>query len=194
MDNEKEISFGAFDSELMRQEIFIPEGFTATIDGNRIILKKIESEDERIKEAIIATIHLYYGEPLEDEAKEMIAWLEKQGNATIKWNKNTKDNKPQFNHSVLMLTKSGISEGEWRGGNQWLQYRWSGIVRDSDVTGWMELSVLEKQGEQKPAWSNKEKQMLDDIIEATERSNIFMEDYQRELVDWLKSLEQRIGG
>jgi hypothetical protein len=38
-----------------------------------------ESEDERIKEAIIATIHLYYGEPLEDEAKEMLAWLEKQG-------------------------------------------------------------------------------------------------------------------
>lgn len=39
-----------------------------------------ESEDEKIRNAIIATIHLYYGEPLEDEAKEMIAWLEKQGN------------------------------------------------------------------------------------------------------------------
>ena len=38
-----------------------------------------ENEDERIREEIIATIHLYYGEPLEDEAKEMIAWLEKQG-------------------------------------------------------------------------------------------------------------------
>ena len=37
-----------------------------------------ESEDERIRENIIATIHLYYGEPLEDEAKEMIDWLEKQ--------------------------------------------------------------------------------------------------------------------
>ena len=37
-----------------------------------------ESEDERIRKAIVATIHLYYGEPLEDEAKEMIAWLEKQ--------------------------------------------------------------------------------------------------------------------
>jgi hypothetical protein len=38
-----------------------------------------ESEDERIRGKIIATIHLYYGEPLEDEAKEMIAWLEKHG-------------------------------------------------------------------------------------------------------------------
>lgn len=38
-----------------------------------------ESEDESVRKEIIATIHLYYGEPLEDEAKEMIAWLEKQG-------------------------------------------------------------------------------------------------------------------
>jgi len=38
-----------------------------------------ESKGEKIRKKIIATIHLYYGEPLEDEAKEMIAWLEKQG-------------------------------------------------------------------------------------------------------------------
>lgn len=38
-----------------------------------------ESEDEKIRGKVIAIIHLYYGEPLEDEAKEMIAWLEKQG-------------------------------------------------------------------------------------------------------------------
>lgn len=43
-----------------------------------------ESDDERIRGNIIATIHLYYGEPLEDEAKEMIAWLEKQGEQKIK--------------------------------------------------------------------------------------------------------------
>jgi flavodoxin len=38
-----------------------------------------ESDEDRIKKKIIATIHLYYGEPLEEEAKEMLAWLEKQG-------------------------------------------------------------------------------------------------------------------
>lgn len=43
-----------------------------------------ENDDERIRGNIIATIHLYYGEPLEDEAKEMIAWLEKQGEQKIK--------------------------------------------------------------------------------------------------------------
>ena len=31
-----------------------------------------ESENERIMGNIIDTIHLYYGEPLEDEAKEMV--------------------------------------------------------------------------------------------------------------------------
>lgn len=46
--------------------------------------KYAESDDERIRGNIIATIHLYYGEPLEDEAKEMIAWLEKQGEQKIK--------------------------------------------------------------------------------------------------------------
>ena len=56
----------------------------AQTDSTKAVLEEIfpelkESEDERIKEAIIATIHLYYGEPLEDEAKEMLAWLEKQG-------------------------------------------------------------------------------------------------------------------
>ena len=46
---------------------------------NEIFPELAESEDERIRKAIIATIHLYYGEPLEDEAKDMIAWLEKLG-------------------------------------------------------------------------------------------------------------------
>ena len=36
-------------------------------------------KDEKIRNRIIATIHLYYGEPLEDEAKEMVNWLEKHG-------------------------------------------------------------------------------------------------------------------
>lgn len=53
------------------------ERYCCVIDN--IVPELKESDDERMKEAIIATIHLYYGEPLEDEAKEMIAWLENQG-------------------------------------------------------------------------------------------------------------------
>ena len=54
------------------------------MSGCNVILETVfpellESEDEKIRKKVIATIHLYYGEPLEDEAKEMVAWLEKQG-------------------------------------------------------------------------------------------------------------------
>ena len=57
--------FSSDPAEIKRMEEIFPE------------LK--ESEDEKIRKGIIAIIHLYYGEPLEDEAKEMISWLEKQG-------------------------------------------------------------------------------------------------------------------
>lgn len=60
-------------------------GGVAKVDDIQHIFPELkESEDERISGNIIATIHLYYGEPLEDEAKEMIAWLEKQGEQKIK--------------------------------------------------------------------------------------------------------------
>lgn len=39
----------------------------------------MKSKDDIMREKIITTIHLYYGKPLEDEAKEMIAWLKEQG-------------------------------------------------------------------------------------------------------------------
>lgn len=78
MDNEKEISFGAFDSELMHQEIFIPEGFTATIDGNKIILKKIEGEDEKVRKALIR-FHKSTMDIDGIKGYEIVAWLEKQG-------------------------------------------------------------------------------------------------------------------
>lgn len=37
-----------FDSNLMRQEINIPEGFKAEISGNKIVFEKIEPEQNRI--------------------------------------------------------------------------------------------------------------------------------------------------
>ena len=75
--------------------------------------------------------------------------LEKHGNYSIKWQKNTLNNKPAINHSVLMKTIQGIAEGEWQG-EHWFQYRWSWTLKDSDVLSWMELSDLDEQGEQKP--------------------------------------------
>lgn len=55
MDNKKEqeIPFGAFDSELMHQEINIPEGFEATIEGNKIILTRTESKVDEIRKELL---------------------------------------------------------------------------------------------------------------------------------------------
>lgn len=70
-------------AESIYNETAIPSATTKGI-CTYIFPELKESEDERIRGNIIATIHLYYGEPLEDEAKEMIAWLEKQCEQKIK--------------------------------------------------------------------------------------------------------------
>ena len=82
--NCKETPFGAFDSELMYQEIYIPEGFEATIEGNKIILKKTESEDERIRKRILLSLQKDIMATKNSgcdtkDLEECIAWLEKQG-------------------------------------------------------------------------------------------------------------------
>lgn len=48
-----------------------------------------------------------------------------------------------------MLTTHGVAEGEWDG-NEWIQYRWSCKLKDSDVLYWIhlkDLTQLEKEGE-----------------------------------------------
>ncbi len=76
--------------------------------------------------------------------------LEKQGSSSVKWQKNTPDNKPPLNHSVLMKTTHGVAEGYYVG-SLWFQFRWSSNIKDSDVLAWMELSDLDEQSEQKNA-------------------------------------------
>lgn len=81
-----EIPFGAKDSELGGWEYNIPEGYTASIENDKIIVKKQESEDERIRKAILMGLidcrdapdlgwSDFGGIPIDD----CIAWLEKQG-------------------------------------------------------------------------------------------------------------------
>lgn len=115
MDYEKEMPFGAFDSELMRQEISIPKGFTATIKGDKIILTKTESEDERIRKTLIrfhkSTIDI-------DGIKgcDIIAWLEKQGEQKPADKVETKfkvwDSIKTTNEETLTITKID-DKGYW---------------------------------------------------------------------------------
>ena len=105
-----------------------------------------ESEDEKIRKEMIT-----YLSTVDDKElipyESWIDWLEKQGEPSVRWNENTDGNKPQKNHSVLIKTTHGIAEGEWKGDDSWIQYRWSSSIKDSDVLFWIELSDLEKQRE-----------------------------------------------
>lgn len=65
------------------------------------------------------------------------------------WRLNKENNKPVIKHSVLMLTRHGVAEGEYDG-SEWVQYRWSCKVNDSDVLYWIhleDLTQLEKEGD-----------------------------------------------
>ena len=106
-----------------------------------------ETDDERIRKSLIHFVKIKGEEfgfiDANTSVEETLAWLEKQGDSPIKWNKNTEGNKPQVNHSVLMKTTYGIAEGEWDG-ERWLQYRWSSRMKDNDILSWIELSDLRK--------------------------------------------------
>ena len=83
-----EISFGAKDSELKGWEYTIPEGMEAEIKNGKIIVREKESEDERIRKALITK----FTKEINDGAKyeihnvsveRILAWLEKQGEQKV---------------------------------------------------------------------------------------------------------------
>ena len=102
----KEISLGAFDSELMHQEISIPDGFEAVIEGDKIILKKIGSEDERIRDEIIDFLKLPHPQFVgKRDHEKWISWLEKRDNQ--KETLCDKCKKAQPSHSCQDITALG---------------------------------------------------------------------------------------
>ena len=141
-----------------------------------------KSEDVVIKEKIIATIHLYYGEPLEDEAKEMIAWLEKQGE--------------QKSTAEEVLIKAGLKP--YKDGDQWcillgdnIQEGICGFGDTIDDALYAFLNDLIKSlKEQKPAWSEEDEDIKDSIIHQLKmlRGDRNVTEGNKKEIEWLKSL------
>lgn len=130
-------------------------------------------------------------EGLTEDEKYQQGWhdaLEKQGSSSVKWQKNTPDNKPAINHSVLMKTVDGIAEGEWDG-KYWHQYRWSTHIYDSNVLYWIELHDLDEQGEQKQKWSEEDENRFQNIIACIE--DCYNEKDAQDLIRWFKSLRHQ---
>ena len=162
----------AYDEVLERAKELLEVGLKDTRD-KRVILsffpELAKSEDERIREKVIATIHLYYGEPLEDEAKEMIYWLEKQGeqkhdNMDNKFIR-MRENKPK-----------DISEFLDRHTTVEQEFLWEHIAK---------IRELDKE-EQKPAWSEEDERDFD-IVRGIIYNSCNAEDASR-LIEWLLSL------
>lgn len=170
-----------------------------------------ESDDEKIRKAIIEFFELQDDNTTYSfvPKKKILAWLEKQCDSPIKWNKNTEGNKPQVNHSVLMQTAHGIAEGEWKG-EQWYQYRWSSIIKDSDVLSWIELREIAfnmidslnpqsklkpseelKKIEQKTIWNEDDEKKIRDVIRLIEQGAT-VQSIRDHYTNWLKSLKDRI--
>ena len=61
------------------KEIKIPEGYEARIEGNKVILERKESEDERIRKSIVETIKQCPDTFLNPKNRDrMLAYLERQ--------------------------------------------------------------------------------------------------------------------
>ena len=174
MGNEKkiEIPFGAFDSELIHQEINIPNGFNAVIEGNKIILTRAESEDEKIRESLLEYLHTLPNHYSHDGvcAPEWIAWLEKQGEQRPIWH--NEDEEPKRGSLILLIMQSGTPivakiiepNHTFNHGERWayiddLLEKQAEVESDNDDIEAEEKGIRKafdkirdkKQGEQKPA-------------------------------------------
>lgn len=134
-----------------------------------------ESEDERIRGNIIATIHLYYGEPLEDEAKEMIAWLEKQGKQNLLY---VNDNAKEMFIKALERVEEQNNKG----------YK----LTDCDKKSWWEdfKAYTSCIIEQKPAAWSKEDEKQARQIERIVHDGCTQK-LQKQIADWFESLKER---
>lgn len=73
----------AFDDELIYQEVDIPEGCEATIKNKKVIIRKKETESERIRRALISLLKSDSGRDTTDiygiNIDTMISWVRSQG-------------------------------------------------------------------------------------------------------------------
>ena len=77
-ENDVTIPFGVADSELSGFEYTIPEGYEAEIKDGKVIVRKAESEDERIRKELIEFVKSTNKYGTNPKCESWIAWLEKQ--------------------------------------------------------------------------------------------------------------------
>lgn len=148
-----------------------------------------ESEDEKIRKDLIQWIDEFPDTIWRGHyKKDILAWIEKQDifskkdvdDAYLKGVADTKNEMEKQYEANYQIRKDIATfifnyRGDIKDRSKWMNYL--GI----------KVSFVEKQDEQKPAWSEEDEKMVKDIIAAIDAL------YYHGMVKWLKSLKERIG-
>lgn len=123
-----------------------------------------ESEDERIRKEFIAFIKKRDRSGCDYDYDKWLAWLEKQG-----------EQKP-------VISNDAIREGIAHFG-----------ITQYQIDNWLKKYVdVEKQGEQKSAWSEEDEVELGEIIDFFENGTVKLQHDLSLYASWLKSLKDRV--
>ena len=165
-----------------------------------------ESEDERIRKGLINYfnhhkngINIFYG----IKGDDILAWLEKQGKSSDQIHYWTEEEiEPIISDYLrgaehyggmiarLRCLKPKSLEKQAQKSAIEMKSAEESLGIDSDTYNEIVDECI--YGEQKPAWSEEDKLVVEDIEEAV--INYWHGQSQEDLLDWLKSLKQRIGG
>lgn len=178
--NDIEIPFGAKDSELQEATYFIPKGFYAEIDNDRVVIKKGNKEDESwFKEIELMCLNFSNDT---DYREEFFTWLKSikdrvgcEVNCTTakEW---SEEDKHRVKDTIYFLDTA--------------KKHYASTVELDACIDW--LKSLEDRVQPKQEWSAEDNSVLKDIKVAV--ASYWDEDTENIILDWLKSLKQRIGG
>lgn len=201
-----------FDEALERAKNFIENGD----ERERTIAESIfaglmeESEGEEIRKALIKYYSFDGGSHALDNItpKQIIAWLEKQGEKTFdKIVEKARTEKQR----VLLTETDGSANIDWdcrslddvkillKCGLEFIRtIEANKQILTNNRFGGCPFRVPTrydkgvKQGEQKPTWSEEDSDMVDDIVKSLKKYQLQMPNYRVELqMRWLKSLKER---
>lgn len=123
----------AIDSETLGWEYTIPDDMEAKIENGKIIVRKKESEDDKIRGKLLQWLKLKLSNPkvgfVCEEMKQWIAWLEKQGEQKPAWSEEDEENLNQLHKLIVKKayeeyeidTEDETLYGKWLKLDNWLK-------------------------------------------------------------------------
>ena len=142
-----------------------------------------ESEDEKIRKAIIGTLPKYgYLPQTTIKVEDALAWVEKQGEQKQEWSEEDDYNL----QCMIAKVTSDIQKGN--------------VGRNNELIDWLKSIKERVQPQPKQEWSEEDKEMLDRIDDSLEayatkvrsEKDYELEEILKEEQSWLYSLKDRI--